>query len=401
MARSKVHLRIVLVAIAALVATPLAGVGAGQVAAGSVAIDADDIGGVVTGPKGPEAGVWVIAETEGLPTRLIKTVVTDDQGRYLVPDLPAATYAVWVRGYGLVDSPKVQATPGKTLNLTALPAPNEKAAAEYYPAQYWLALLQIPPKHDFPGTGAAGNGYAGVRVANSNQVTIRSNLIAHNANGGVTVDGTNVSVVQNTLSANYWGLAISGGSSDTIIGNKIGTSADGLSALPNTHEGIFISGGTGLFFSDNVVANNGGAGLAVIGNTTRAHIENNNISNNGGLPIDLGDDGATPNGSKFPPGPNAWQQYPVVTAASGNLIQGTTCPNCAVYIYRAIGNPAQPHGGGVFLSINTFANGSGQWGATLPAGVTAADITLTAFNAAGDSSEMSPRPQMFLPLIGR
>src|SRR5881275_3181001 len=105
-----------------------------------VAIDADDIGGVVTGPRGPEAGVWVIAETRDLPTRLIKTVVTDDQGRYLVPDLPKANYDVWVRGYGLVDSPKVKAAPGKTVNLKAIPAPDKKAAAAYYPAQYWLAL---------------------------------------------------------------------------------------------------------------------------------------------------------------------------------------------------------------------------------------------------------------------
>src|SRR5262245_11372131 len=117
MARRK-HLRIVLVVIAVFVAAALTGVRAGQVATGSVAIDSDDIGGVVTGPKGPEAGVWVIAETTGLPTRLIKSVVTDDQGRYLVPDLPRATYDVWVRGYGLVDSPKVPAMPGKALNLT-------------------------------------------------------------------------------------------------------------------------------------------------------------------------------------------------------------------------------------------------------------------------------------------
>ena len=52
------------------------------------AIDADDIGGVVTGPNGPEAGVWVIAETHDLPVRYIKIVVTDDQGRYVIPDLP-------------------------------------------------------------------------------------------------------------------------------------------------------------------------------------------------------------------------------------------------------------------------------------------------------------------------
>ena len=80
----------------------------------AVAIDADDIGGVVTSAKGPEAGVWVIAETTDLPTQFAKIVVTDDRGRYLVPDLPKANYNVWVRGYGLVDSPKVQAAPGRT-----------------------------------------------------------------------------------------------------------------------------------------------------------------------------------------------------------------------------------------------------------------------------------------------
>src|SRR5213595_2788998 len=83
----------------------------------AVAIDNDDIGGVVTGANGPEAGVWVIAETRSTPTRLIKSVVTDDRGRYVVPDLPAGDYDVWVRGYGLVDSPKVKATPGKIVNL--------------------------------------------------------------------------------------------------------------------------------------------------------------------------------------------------------------------------------------------------------------------------------------------
>ncbi|MBI4460256.1 MAG: carboxypeptidase regulatory-like domain-containing protein, partial [Acidobacteria bacterium] len=65
-----------------------------------VRIDADDIGGVVSSAKGPEAGVWVIAETMDLPTKFVRVVVTDDQGRYLVPDLPKANYSVWVRGYG-------------------------------------------------------------------------------------------------------------------------------------------------------------------------------------------------------------------------------------------------------------------------------------------------------------
>jgi len=142
------------------IAVAASGIGgsARQSAGDAVRIDADDIGGVVTGPKGPEAGVWVIAETTDLPTKYSKTVVTDDRGRYLVPDLPKANYSVWVRGYGLVDSPKTQAVPGKNLNLTAVVAPNARAAAQYYPAGYWFSLIQPPAKSEFPGTGPTGNG---------------------------------------------------------------------------------------------------------------------------------------------------------------------------------------------------------------------------------------------------
>src|ERR1700745_2854954 len=118
-----------------------------------VRIDNDDIGGVVTSANGLEAGVWVIAETTELPTKFAKIVVTDDQGRYLIPDLPKANYSIWVRGYGLVDSPKVKAGPGKILNLKAVVAPSEAAAAEYYPAIYWYAMLKIPEASEFGGKG--------------------------------------------------------------------------------------------------------------------------------------------------------------------------------------------------------------------------------------------------------
>ncbi len=139
---------------ASLMVSSYAVMAAGQ----SVAIDGDDLGGTVRSPNGPEAGVWVLAETTELPTRYVKIVVTDDEGRYLMPDLPKATYAVWVRGYGLVDSPKVRTTPGKTLDLKALPAPDQAAAAEYYPAGHWFSLLRVPDASEFPGTGPEGNG---------------------------------------------------------------------------------------------------------------------------------------------------------------------------------------------------------------------------------------------------
>ena len=123
-----------------------------QQAPPAVAIDGDDIGGVVTGPNGPEAGVWVIAETRDLPVRYIKSVVTDDRGRYVVPDLPKANYTVWARGYGLVDSAKTTTAPGRQVNITAVPAPSPAAAAEYYPAIYWYSMLKIPAASEFNGT---------------------------------------------------------------------------------------------------------------------------------------------------------------------------------------------------------------------------------------------------------
>jgi hypothetical protein len=123
-----------------------------------VKIKADDIGGVVSSSKGPEAGVWVIAETTDLPTRYIKEVVTDDKGRYVIPDLPKAKYTVWARGYGLVDSPKAQTEIGKLVDLKPTIAPDTKTAAQLYPGNYWYALLKVPEKNEFPGTGPTGNG---------------------------------------------------------------------------------------------------------------------------------------------------------------------------------------------------------------------------------------------------
>jgi hypothetical protein len=145
--KATLYLTVAAIGIAALLAAAPAQLGAQT----AVAIDNDDIGGVVTGANGPEAGVWVIAETTDLPTRYIKSVVTDDQGRYVIPDLPTANYEVWVRGYGLVDSAKMRAKPGQIVNHTAVAAPNERAAAHYYPAIYWYTMMKIPPASDFGG----------------------------------------------------------------------------------------------------------------------------------------------------------------------------------------------------------------------------------------------------------
>jgi hypothetical protein len=113
-----------------------------------IEIDGDDIAGVVSSAVGPEAGVWVIAETADLGTRFARIVVTDDEGRYLVPDLPDANYELWVRGYGLSDSEKTAASPGQNLDLTATIAPNAAAAAQVYPAAYWFAMMNLPTEEE-------------------------------------------------------------------------------------------------------------------------------------------------------------------------------------------------------------------------------------------------------------
>lgn len=143
-------------------------------------IDSEAIAGSVRSSNGPEAGVWVIAETRDLGTLYSKTVVTDAQGRYLIPDLPAANYEVFTRGYGLVDSTRIDADPGQRLDLNAQLAPDATAAAQYYPAGYWYSLLEIPAADQFPGTGTDGNGI-------NPDVHTQDDFIRRVTNGGCVV----------------------------------------------------------------------------------------------------------------------------------------------------------------------------------------------------------------------
>ena len=141
------------------VALLMSAVAGPRAARGEARIGKDEIGGTVTSAHGAEAGVWVIAETQDFQTRFAKIVVTDEAGRFVLPDLPSAKYSVWVRGYGLADSPKVDAAPGQHLDLAAVLAPDAATAAKIYPAAYWYAMLKIPEEGQVATLPGGRNGY--------------------------------------------------------------------------------------------------------------------------------------------------------------------------------------------------------------------------------------------------
>jgi len=142
-----------------VVALLLCRIAASQAAGGEPRIAATEIGGTVTSAHGAEAGVWVIAETRDFPTRFAKIVVTDAAGRYLIPELPKAKYRVWVRGYGLVDSPGVDAAPGQHRDIATTIASDAATAAKTYPAAYWYAMMKIPEEAQVAKLPGGRNGY--------------------------------------------------------------------------------------------------------------------------------------------------------------------------------------------------------------------------------------------------
>lgn len=240
------------------------------------------------------------------------------------------------------------------------------------------------------GTTALPNGEAGVAVFNSNDNSI----------------GTSLAGVSQYISGNTREGVYIENSFRNFVGQKslIGVAGDNTTPRGNGLQGVMLNGATNSIVVAGLIAYNGGAGVAVLGDTATANrVYPIEIRANGGLPIDLGNDGFTPNGARTPPGPNNWINYPVITGGSGSAVSGTACANCTVYILRAIGNPAAPGGGGIYLTEVT-ADGSGHWNAALTGGVTSKDVSLGACQfpcdlTGGNTSEMSPRWLLSLPLI--
>lgn len=162
-----------------------------------------DITGVVTSSNGSEGGVWVIAETDDLQTRFVKSVVTNDDGRFLIPELPPANYEIWVRGYGLADSDKVDAFPGQELQLEAKVAVDDAEAAKVYPANYWYSLIEPPQPDEFPGTGPRGNGIAQNLIHQSQWIDIQKQgcMLCHQLGTRIVREIDNIAQFDSTIAA--------------------------------------------------------------------------------------------------------------------------------------------------------------------------------------------------------
>ena len=264
----------------------------------------------------------------------------------------------------------------------------------------------------------SGNLGAGIKMLASSNNTVGYNLIGINAAGtaalpnaqdGVwlTSGSTNNTIGSSTFGEGQYiggnggaGVQITTSDSNNVrVSTRIGVGPTGA-LLGNGGGGVFLTNSANNFVAPTLVAHNSGAGVAAIGLTSvNNFLSPFNVFDNTGLPVDLGNNGATANDpGDSDPGPNNLLNYPVITAASGSVVTGTVCANCAVYIYAASGNPAAAGGGGSYLAA-TNAIGV-NWSTTLPGGRTKFDVTLQAYDGM-NTSEFSPRPILFLPITRR
>jgi nitrous oxidase accessory protein NosD len=309
---------------------------------------------------------------------------------------------------------------------------------------------------NFFGTAAVANGQNGVRVQNgahNNTIGGFGSAAVRNLISGNSLDGVLLlnGATQNYIDGNFIGLAADGltaipnglggvaainapnngigsghgstnqyisgnawqgvyvfSSDNTFIGqsNSIGVAADNVTRRGNGRQGVWILDSINSTVVAHAVVYNGQSGVALTGSSSaNDKIAPAYIAYNGGLPIDLGDDGPTANDlGDGDGGPNTLLNYPIITSFAGSVITGTACVNCTVFIYVAYGNPAAAGGGG-FQIGSTIANGAGLWTTGLCCGLTRWNVSLVACESpcglASNTSEMSPRPTLFLPIVSR
>jgi hypothetical protein len=311
-----------------------------------------------------------------------------------------------------------------------------------------VANLRIGGAVAGEGNRICGSTNEGILVDSLSVIHIEGNIIGVNQVGeGAIPNGTGVRMIasENTTLGGpipASGNLISGNRGDgvianrgVILSNRIGVVPNvlgGLSPLPNGGNGISGVSDGALVIGDenegNVIASNRGWGIDIGGTATvaaraiqfnsirnntsggirlrdnaRETIRRNSIGRNGGLGIDLAGDGVTLNDNgDGDTGPNARQNFPVLTSFTATAtqlsIRGTlsSTPNTTftIDVYSSLEADATTFGEGetwlTSLTARTDAGGTATFTAVVPAeGNTLRFITATATDPSGNTSEFS------------
>ena len=262
----------------------------------------------------------------------------------------------------------------------------------------------------------SGNGTAGVSlVAGGNGNTVQNNFIGTNVGGngiianavGVRIEGAAANLIGgagggegNLIGGNGIGVAIvSGGNNNAVMNNVIGSDTAGGGPLAN---GIGVSiDGSENFVTGGMIWFNTGAGVVVgssIGNTI-----DSSLQNNGGLGIDLGGDGVTPNDAgDLDGGPNSLQNFPLIETAAAlgaaTQISGTAfgidSGTVVLAFYLNVACDSSGNGEGQQLlgtaTVTLGVTGSAPFTVTVGATTPGQRITATARDHNGSTSEFSP-----------
>jgi|GEM_PF-1208662 len=308
------------------------------------------------------------------------------------------------------------------LGYTGLPCPNCKGIAIYAGSSYCL----IGDSSGFAGRNIiSGDSVCGVDIYDCNNIWVTHNYIGTDTSGtasggyqinGIQIDRSTYTRVNGNLISGlgvWGGIGISRGSYNHIYENIIGPDINGDS-LGNGGIGIYIYDSSQYNVvgynpyvpypgGGNEIAFNAGAGIVVGQNATDFYtvidrLSRNDIYCNGGLGIDLANNGVTVNDAgDVDFGPNFLLNYPVITGAThydlgdSTVITGTAAANSTVEIYLATGI-VDPTGYGEGLYLATAnADGTGNWGVTVPGGPTVGDtITSLCIDQTQSTSEFSP-----------
>jgi parallel beta-helix repeat protein len=283
-----------------------------------------------------------------------------------------------------------------------------------------------------PGAGnvISGNTDAGIIVAFSADTTIQGNRVGTTAAGNSALPNRFGIECESDLSTSVGGTepgagnVISGNSldgvliffrasGDSVVQNLIGTDLTGQLPLGNGRNGVTIrsvSDGNVVGGADdarNVIAFNGAAGVAVgfdsADSSSADSVLRNSIHDNGGLGIDLGTNGVTPNDpADVDAGPNGLQNFPVLTGAVSSagmltvtgMLESTPSTTFGVEFFSNASCDPSGHGEGQVplgsISVTTDSSGRAAFQATVPAPLDSAGfVTVTATDPAGNTSEFS------------